>query len=85
MFFNAYNEHLKVRTFIRCKKCNYFIKLTVFFKLYSMVYLHYNDKGTRIYRIAIEKLLKRKPSKFRKPLIIKGTHQVGNTLPDERV
>jgi len=49
MFFNAYNEHLKVRTFIRCKKCNYFIKLTVFFKLYSMVYLHYNDKGTRMY------------------------------------
>lgn len=33
-----------------------------------------------MYRIAIEKLLKWKESKRRKPLIIEGARQVGNTL-----
>lgn len=39
----------------------------------------YYDGGESMYRIAIEKLLKWKESKRRKPLIIEGARQVGKT------
>ena len=48
-------------------------------KLYDVLYLHYDDGGACMYRIAIEKLLKWKQSKRRKPLIIEGARQVGKT------
>ena len=44
-----------------------------------ILYLRYNDGGACMYRIAIEKLLKWKQSKRRKPLIIEGARQVGKT------
>lgn len=44
-----------------------------------MLYLQYDDGGAYMYRIAIEKLLKWKQSKRRKPLIIEGARQVGKT------
>ena len=44
-----------------------------------MLYLDYNNGGSRMYRIAMEKLLKWKQSRYRKPLIIEGARQVGKT------
>ena len=38
-----------------------------------------------MYRIAMEKLLKWKESKRRKPLIIEGARQVGKNLADEGI
>jgi len=43
------------------------------------MYSYYDDGGAYMYRIAIEKLLKWKESKRRKPLIIEGARQVGKT------
>ena len=45
----------------------------------DIISLHYNKGGECMYRIAIEKLLKWKQSKRRKPLIIEGARQVGKT------
>lgn len=39
----------------------------------------YKNGGACMYRVAIEKLLKWKESKYRKPLIIEGARQVGKT------
>ena len=50
-----------------------------FLKSCDVLYLHYDDGGACMYRIAIEKLLKWKQSKRRKPLIIEGARQVGKT------
>lgn len=44
-----------------------------------MLYLHYNWREVRVYRIAIEKLFKWKQSKYRAPLIIEGACHVGRT------
>ena len=46
---------------------------------YAILSLNYKDGGAYMYRIAIEKLLKWKQSKRRKPLIIEGARQVGKT------
>ena len=45
----------------------------------GILYLQYEIGGASMYRIAIEKLLKWKESKRRKPLIIEGARQVGKT------
>ena len=50
-----------------------------FLKSCDVLYLHYDDGGACMYRIAIEKLLKWKQSKRRKPLTIEGARQVGKT------
>lgn len=47
--------------------------------MHVILYIHYNDGGACMYRIAIEKLLKWKQNKRRKPLIIEGARQVGKT------
>ena len=41
--------------------------------------MQYEIGGASMYRIAMEKLLKWKESKRRKPLIIEGARQVGKT------
>ena len=41
--------------------------------------MYYDDGGACMYRNAIEKLLKWKQGKRRKPLIIEGARQVGKT------
>lgn len=45
----------------------------------TILYLYYNAGGEYMYRTAIEKLLKWKQGKNRKPLIIEGARQVGKT------
>ena len=45
----------------------------------GILYLQYEIGGASMYRIAMEKLLKWKESKRRKPLIIEGARQVGKT------
>ena len=52
---------------------------TIFSTTNAVHNLHYKDEGVYMYRIAIEKLLKWKQSKRRKPLIIEGARQVGKT------
>ena len=54
-------------------------KYVVILQFRAILYLLYCDGGACMYRIAIEKLLKWKQSKRRKPLIIEGARQVGKT------
>ena len=50
-----------------------------FLRFGGILYLQYEIGGASMYRIAMEKLLKWKESKRRKPLIIEGARQVGKT------
>ena len=50
-----------------------------FLRFGDILYLQYEIGGASMYRIAMEKLLKWKESKRRKPLIIEGARQVGKT------
>ena len=55
------------------------MKFVVFFAPQWYTILQYEIGGARMYRVAIENLLKWKESKRRKPLIIEGARQVGKT------
>lgn len=54
-------------------------KFIAFLRFGGILYLQYEIGGASMYRIAMEKLLKWKESKRRKPLIIEGARQVGKT------
>ena len=61
-------------------KMNFLTKIRCIFCIYVLCCVcAKNDGGVCMYRIAIEKLLKWKQSKYRKPLIIEGARQVGKT------
>ena len=71
---------IKVHTLFVVKSVIIPLKIVVILRLCVILYLNYNDGGACMYRIAIEKLLKWKQSKRRKPLIIEGARQVGNNV-----
>lgn len=71
---------LKDIHFIRCKKCGYYLKIRCIFCDYVIYYTCIIIMEVRICtELQIEKLLKWKESKHRKPLIIEGARQVGKT------
>lgn len=74
------NKHLQLLRFIQRKNCSHTSKIRCIFCNYVLYYPCIMGNGDAcMYRIAIEKLVKWKESKRRKPLIIEGARQVGKT------
>ena len=61
------------------KNALYSQKFTAYFVIQWYTLAQYRNRRCNMYRVAMEKLLKWKESKYRKPLIIEGARQVGKT------
>ena len=82
-FLNAFSEFVVKSV---CSHQKFTVKMPTshesslhFLRFGGILYLQYEIGGASMYRIAMEKLLKWKESKRRKPLIIEGARQVGKT------